>query len=272
MHQRNSIHPRYARGPGCFYAQEMLEIFLRRPVSSGEKFADLVRLVGLLSLVITAAGWGVTEMTAISMAVVALAIPRLFAARPALDASFGIAVLVAAWSIVFGLYSKWANWDLVVHAATNGLIAAVAVLVLLRVGLLASSSGLRFPRASFALVTTMVGVTLGVIWEYIEWAGNRFMDASIFVNYTDTLGDIAAGGLGSLAAGCAMRFFLSSQRTAPISIMTAADDLRLVQNPDGLTVTGAVTNTGDRAGREQPLPAPELPHHRVRERHGQPPY
>jgi hypothetical protein len=47
----------------------------------------------------------------------------------------------------------------VVHAATNGLIAAVAVLVLLRVGLLASSSGLRFPRASFALVTTVIGVT-----------------------------------------------------------------------------------------------------------------
>jgi hypothetical protein len=194
---------------------KMLETFLRRPVTPGEKFADLVRLVGLLSVVVTAAGWGVTEMTAISMAVVALAIPRLFGARPALDASFGIAVLIAAWSIVFGLYSRWANWDLVVHAATNGLIAALAVMVLLSVGLLASSDDLRFPRASFALVTTAVGVTLGVIWEYIEWAGNRFMDATIFVNYTDTLGDIAAGGLGSLAAGCAMRFFVARQRTAP---------------------------------------------------------
>jgi hypothetical protein len=222
MHQRDSIHPTYARGRGCFYAKKMLETFLRRPVSSGERFADLVRLLGLLSLVITAAAWGITEMTAISMAVCALAIPRLFGARPALDASFGIAVLTAAWSIVLGLYGKWTNWDLVVHAATNGLIAALAVMVLLSVGLLASSQGLRFPRSSFALVTTVVGVTLGVIWEYIEWAGNKFMDSTIFVNYTDTLGDIAAGGLGSLAAGCAMRFFLAQQRTAPISIMADA--------------------------------------------------
>jgi hypothetical protein len=200
---------------------KMLEILLRRPITSGEKFADLVRVVGLLSLVITAAGWGVTEMTAISMAAVALVIPRLFGARPALDASFGIAVLVAAWSIVLGLYSKWTNWDLVVHAGTNGLIAALAVMVLLRVQILPDSNYLRFPRASFAFVTTVIGVTLGVIWEYIEWAGNRFMDATIFVAYTDTLGDIAAGGLGSFAAGCAMPFFLAQQRTAPLSI--AAD-------------------------------------------------
>ena len=197
----------------------MRETLLRRPVSAGERFADAVRMLGLLSLVVAFAGWGVTEMTAMSLSVAALAIPRGLGVRPALDASFGLALLVAAWSIVLGLYSSWTNWDLVVHTVSNGLIAAMGMVLLVRLGLVPGHLDLRHPRVSLALLTTLLGVTFGVIWEFTEWAGNRFLDSTIFVTYTDTLGDIAAGGLGSLAAGCVMTFLMArrppERRTQP---------------------------------------------------------
>ena len=186
-----------------------METLLRRPINAGERFADAVRLLGLLSLVAAFAGWGVTEMTAMSLSVAALVIPRCLGVRPALDASFGLALLVAAWSIVLGLYGSWTNWDLVVHTVSNGLIAAMGMVLLVRLGLVPGPLSLRYPRVSLAMLTTLLGVTFGVIWEFTEWAGNRFLDSTIFVTYTDTLGDIAAGGLGSLAVGCVMTLVMA---------------------------------------------------------------
>lgn len=99
-----------------------------------------------------------------------------------------------------------------VHAVTNGFIAALGTVLLVRVGLLSDSAGLRHPRLSLAIVTTSLGLSFAVVWEFIEWAGNRYLDPTIFVSYTDTLGDIAAGGLGSVVAGSAMTYLLVSRR------------------------------------------------------------
>lgn len=195
----------------------MRETLGNLPGTVGEQLANAVRVLGLLSLVVTGAGWGVTAMTAMSLSVASLFIPRCLGARPALDTSFGLSLLVAAWSIVLGLYSSWTNWDLFVHTVTNGLIAAMGMVLLVRVGLLPSRLDVRRPGLSIAILTTLLGVTFGVIWEFTEWAGNRFLDSTIYVTYTDTLGDIAAGGLGSLLAGCLMTFLAASppSRTAP---------------------------------------------------------
>ncbi|MEK8228690.1 hypothetical protein NKG05_25870 [Oerskovia sp. M15] len=47
-------------------------------------------------------------------------------------------------------------------------------------------------------------VLLALLWETGEWAGATFVDESINVGYVDTLGDLAAGGIGSLLAGLVM--------------------------------------------------------------------
>ena len=44
-------------------------------------------------------------------------------------------------------------------------------------------------------------LALSAIWEMVEWAGRTFIAPEIFVSYQDTIGDMAAGGLGSLLAG-----------------------------------------------------------------------
>ena len=35
----------------------------------------------------------------------------------------------------------------------------------------------------------------------VEWLGKTFITDEIFVTYTDTIGDMAVGGLGALIAG-----------------------------------------------------------------------
>ncbi len=47
----------------------------------------------------------------------------------------------------------------------------------------------------------MIGLAASAVWEMIEWAGRTFVTDEIFVTYEDTIGDMAMGGLGALAAG-----------------------------------------------------------------------
>jgi hypothetical protein len=185
---------------------------LRRPTSSSEKVADAVLLLGLLGLPVAAAGWGLSAIGTLAIPTLALGIPRALALKPALQAAFGMAMLIASWSIILDLYASWTHWDLAVHAALNGLIAAVGVSLLTRIGALPSIHALpaqarpstNSTRLSLTVLTTMFGVTCGVLWEFFEWTANELFGAALFVSYTDTLGDIAVGALGAALAGYAL--------------------------------------------------------------------
>jgi hypothetical protein len=169
-------------------------------------FADGVLLVGVLGLPVAAAGWGIPALSTLAVPTIAMLIPRALGLKPALEAAFGLALLVASWSIILDLYASWTNWDLAVHAALNGLVAAVGVSLLTRLRLLPSDDDVGHPRLSVALVTTMFGVFCGVLWEFFEWAANEFFEQTLFVSYSDTLADIAVGGVASAVAGCALAF------------------------------------------------------------------
>jgi hypothetical protein len=51
------------------------------------------------------------------------------------------------------------------------------------------------------VVTLGLGLALSALWEVGEYVGHTYVDDAIFVTYADTVGDLVAGGLGSLAAG-----------------------------------------------------------------------
>lgn len=188
----------------------MIESFLRPP-HGALVVADAVRLAGLLSIVAVLLWFSPVDVAVLALAAIGLVLPRFLGARPALDAGFGIALLVAAWCGVLELYVTAPLVDLPVHFVLNGLVAAVAYLLLARVGVLAEVPDVRRPRVGVAVVTAALGVVGGVLWEFGEWAGHTFVDSAIFVGYTDTLGDLAVGGLGSVAAGASMGFLAARQ-------------------------------------------------------------
>ncbi|MBW9208163.1 hypothetical protein KV100_00730 [Mumia sp. zg.B21] len=130
-------------------------------------------------------------------------IPRALGAPAALDLSYCLAILVAAWAAQLDWYVAVSWLDLVVHTAVTGLVATVVHLALVRLNAVAPVNDPRLRRARLgsALVTTALGVALATLWELGEWFGHTQIDESIQVGYHDTLGDLAAGTVGSVVAG-----------------------------------------------------------------------
>ena len=188
----------------------MIESFLRPPAGA-LLVADAVRLLGVMSVVAVLLWWSPVDVAVFALSMIGLVLPRFLGVRPALDAAFGLALVVAAWFSVLGLYVSVPLVDLPVHLVLNGLVAAVAYLLLARVGVLPETLDVARPRLGVAVVTTALGVVGGVLWEFGEWAGHTFIDDAIFVGYTDTLGDLAIGALGSIAAGASMGWLANRQ-------------------------------------------------------------
>jgi hypothetical protein len=178
----------------------VFENLVRPPATPGEIAADAVRVLGLLSFVGASVFVGGTAFPLFALIVLGQLLPRFLGLLPALDISIGVVLLVAGWSNPFELYRMIEHWDLVMHFTANGLIAVVAYLLLVR---LTTGAGapLELPTAASIVVTTSLGMAASVVWEIGEWFGHTFIDGAIVVEYADTIGDLAAGGLGSLLAG-----------------------------------------------------------------------
>ena len=165
--------------------------------------ADAVRLVGLLGLA-TAALWFDGVAVALMLLVLGgLMVPRALRTPRPLDVAYGVGLVVAAWSGVLDVYERVAWWDVAVHFTVTGLVAAVAYVGTVRLGVTRDPGDVRSRahRVGVPLVVASLGLGLSVLWEVGEWLGHTYVDASIHVSEVDTLGDLVAGGAGSLVAG-----------------------------------------------------------------------
>ena len=175
----------------------MIETFLRPPVTATEWAADAVRVLGTVGVVVAGIGWGTVAFWVCALALLGVYASRFLGLRPGLDVAVGVALLVAAWSSVLDLYAAIASWDLVVHFAATGLLAAVFFVLAQRAGVTPAAP----TRAAAVVLTTAFGLTAAVVWEIAEWVGHNVVDPQIYVGYDDTIGDLVAGAVGSIVAG-----------------------------------------------------------------------
>ena len=185
----------------------MVETFLRVPRDIGEVVADAIRLLGFISGVIAGMTFDPLLFGVFGLVAIGLVMTRFLGVRPALDITTSIVLLVAAWANALDLYVLAPAIDIPVHLLLNGLIAALAVVLFQRVDVLP-----ELPARALVLVTVAIGFMAGVLWEVGEWAGNRFLDPTIFVAYEDTIGDLMVGGLGALIAGLSMPWVTADSR------------------------------------------------------------
>lgn len=179
----------------------MKKDFLRRPRTVAEYGADAIRVIGVLSVLVAAIWSTPTDAGILALATPALMLPRALGMRGGADLAIGVTVLVAAASNVFDLYRSVPGWDLVVHFVCTGAIAATGYLVLARLRIVPAQDSPEFRRRIPVVLCTILGLAVSAVWEMIEWAGRTFVTDEIFVTYEDTIGDMAIGGLGALAAG-----------------------------------------------------------------------
>jgi hypothetical protein len=164
--------------------------------------ADAARLAAVLSLVAGALVHGVVGAALFFLVLGGTILPRAFGVPAALDWSYCLVIIAAGWAAQLDWYQTVPGLDLVVHATATGLVALVGHHVLSELGLFARVDDPRLlrPRLGAGVVTVSLGMTLAVLWELGEWFGHTVVDDRIQIGYQDTVGDLAAGGLGVAVA------------------------------------------------------------------------
>jgi hypothetical protein len=179
----------------------MIENFLRPPRTPGQFTADGIRFFGVLSIVIAALVFEPTDAGVLAAALPVLLLPRFVGVASWFDILYGVVVLVAAWSNVFDLYTTVPGWDIVLHFVCTGVLTVLTYLALVRADIVPAASDPRFrPRIALVLCPAL-GLALSVLWEMVEWFGHAVITDTISVGYADTIGDLAAGGVGAFVAG-----------------------------------------------------------------------
>ena len=206
----------------------MIDALLRRPAGAGEFFADAVRLACLFSLTAAALWYGPVDVALFLLVLMGTLVSRCLDISRGFDGVYGLTLLTAAWSSVLDIYARVDWWDIPVHFAATAVIAAMAYLLLARFGTVpapdtAGADAVAALRVAVPALVLALGLGVSVLWEVGEWWGNAFVDPSINVGYQDTMGDLAAGGLGALLAGLLIcRAFPPARRSsaAPESAAT----------------------------------------------------
>ncbi|WP_043361723.1 hypothetical protein [Microbacterium testaceum] len=169
----------------------------RPPRSVTDWLADVVRAVAIVVVIVSLFTLPFTDFAVLSMSLPAVMLSRMIGLRSGLDLVTCVTVFVAAGSNVIDLYRAWTGWDLLVHLACTGVLAAVALVLLDDARVVEPTGHRRTP----IVVATIAGLALSAVWEMVEWFGYRFITDAIFVTYDDTIGDMMAGGAGALIAG-----------------------------------------------------------------------
>ena len=162
--------------------------------------AVLIALVSAVAMVVTGRWEGAVRfalMAGFMLAARGGGAPAPFAA------AFAVFLLLATWASVLHWYRQIEQFDVLVHVLTPGSLAAVAYFSLVHARLLPRASAPSGRLRSWAPVlwVTLVGVTAAVLWEFYEWVIEQINPRGMIVGYTDTVLDLLAGLLGSLAAG-----------------------------------------------------------------------
>ena len=205
----------------------MIDALLRRPASAAEVASDGVRLLGVLSLLVVLLWHGPVEAALFALVLLGLLVSRCLPAAPLFASLYGLTLLVAAWSSVMDLYARISWWDLAVHCAATGTIAVMAWYLLAAYGAVTASQPGGRPVPVFAVpaVVTALGLALSVLWEFGEWWGHYYVDSTINVGYQDTIGDLAAGGLGSLLSGVLLGQMIRRNHSAAVPVPAAGETL-----------------------------------------------
>ncbi len=184
----------------------MIENFVRRPQRASEVFADALRIAGGVSVIVAAMWWTATDAGVLAFMLPGLLLPRFLGVRSSFDIAYCTILLVAAWSNVFDLYTSVAYWDLLVHFACTGVLAAALYLLLARLGIVIDPDSDDLTTAGVVILTSTLGLAAGALWEMVEWVGHAFISEDIFVSYDDTIADLVFGLIGAIVAGFAVAF------------------------------------------------------------------
>jgi hypothetical protein len=120
-------------------------------------------------------------------------LPRLY------DVGFVLVLTLHAAGEAFGWYDSLGWFDRVVHVVLPCLVAPVLYIGLARLDVLPDPRDETHARhyVGMAIVTFCLGMTVGGLWEIIEFVSDGVLGTELSEGNSDTVGDLAADALGS---------------------------------------------------------------------------
>ena len=144
-------------------------------------------------------GFGFRLALAIPVVIVVPALWAAFGKHPpypyAADALLTLPWLVDAFGNLFDMYDRYGWWDDANHYFNWMLLCAGVGMLLLRVAL---------PPVVIAALTVGFGTFAAIVWELGEYMAFIRHSSELTTAYTDTLGDLMLGTLGSITAAVAV--------------------------------------------------------------------
>ncbi len=123
-----------------------------------------------------------------------VALPRLY------DLAFTLAMVLQGYGEVLGAYDSWPWFDTVVHVTLPFLIAPVVYIGLARLEVVPAPHEITgaVRDAGITVITFALGLSVGALWELVEFALDALFAAGLQEDNTDTVRDLAADAVGAL--------------------------------------------------------------------------
>jgi hypothetical protein len=161
---------------------------------------DLLRLSLLVGAVVLAVGGDVGGAVFLAFLGVLTVLARLINLPRVYDLCFTGAMVLQGFGEVLGAYDQFAHFDDLVHFTLPLLTAPVLYIGLARLDVVPDPKDETHVRhfVGMAIVAAALGVTLGAVWEIVEWRSDAWFGSDLQHGNDDTVGDLVRDGLGSL--------------------------------------------------------------------------
>lgn len=175
----------------------------RSALTAAGVLADLARLTVLIGTIAAALTGSIAAAGLFALVFALLLLPRITRIPSPFDLAVCVLLPLATLFTTTYWYQRFAWTDWVMHCLATGAVAAATYLMT------AADTKLLPPirddrRATTVILTVMIGLTLGVVWEFLEWFFLVVLNVRVGVGYGDTIADLAMDILGSLIAGAAL--------------------------------------------------------------------
>lgn len=161
---------------------------------------DLLRLTllgGAVALAVTGDAGAATVLGvlgAFTLVARLVQLPRVY------DLCFTAAMVLQGYGEVLGLYDEVVRFDDVVHVTLPLLTAPVLYIALARLDVVPDPRDETHLQhyAGIFVVTAALGITMGALWEVVEWRSDAWLGTSLSIDNDDTVGDLVRDALGSV--------------------------------------------------------------------------
>lgn len=166
-------------------------------------FRDGIDLLRLALVVATGAAFAVGDAgagLALAFASALALLARVVNLPRAYDAGFVIVLALHAVGEALGWYDSLAWFDRVVHVVLPCLVAPVLYIGLARLEVLPDPRDEAHARhyIGMGIVAFCLGMSVGGLWEIVEFASDGMLDTALSEGNADTVGDLIADAVGAL--------------------------------------------------------------------------